>query len=126
MKVLVIDDKPQDIDIISSVLESLNCVYKSVNNPKKAIDTYIKEDFDIVIIDIRMLGMNKINVVNVIKTLDSYAKFIFVSSNSMDEIKSNTLNTYGYPLLLKTNNSKTFKKNLYNTILDFKEIKKIV
>jgi CheY-like chemotaxis protein len=67
-KILVVDDEP---DVVSTLIESLDALgyrAKGAGNGKEALESIEKEEFDLVITDIRMPEKNGIDLLKDIKT----------------------------------------------------------
>mgnify|MGYP000568645195 CR=1 FL=1 len=59
INILVVDDNPMSRDILSDMLYSFNCRFKSVESGQLAIDELKGEDvFDVVLMDLKMPGMD--------------------------------------------------------------------
>lgn len=67
IKILVVDDIFSNRLLLSSSIETIGYYCKSVDNGKKAIDTIIGEQFDLVFMDIEMPVMNGIETTRYIR-----------------------------------------------------------
>lgn len=79
LKVLLIDDEPEILDCLSAALALKGFTSKQFCDPKKAIDTYKREKFDVVITDFKMSEMNGIDVMEAIRAHDPNARVIIIS-----------------------------------------------
>lgn len=102
MNVIVIDDDRLVVVSLKTILESdknLKVVATGCNG-REAVSLYREYTPDIVLMDIRMQGMNGLDAAEEILALDSHAKILFLTTFSDDEyiIKALNLGAKGYIL----------------------------
>jgi len=68
IKILIVDDIFSNRLLLSSALDDLNIISKSVGNGQAAIDALEDEDFSMVFLDIEMPVMNGLETVKHIRT----------------------------------------------------------
>ncbi len=86
-KVLVVDDTPENIQIVVNVLRDLNVdIYYATNGPD-ALATIIKELPDLILLDVIMPGMNGFEVGKRVRALKEVADIpiVFVTARNDDE-----------------------------------------
>ena len=87
LKVLTIDDNATANEILSSLLTSLSFEVVSVNSGQQGVDLIAndKQQFDLVIVDWKMPGLNGINTAQAIKQLVS-TPIIMLTAANLNEI----------------------------------------
>jgi two-component system response regulator HydG len=57
-RILLVDDDPNQCDLVGALLERLDCSVTSTTSPTEALELVEARDFDVVLTDIDMAGMN--------------------------------------------------------------------
>lgn len=89
--ILIVEDNPSNIEILSHHLEEFGCIYDVAMSGKQALDLAKKKDYACVLMDIQMEGLSgfetysKMKSSKKIKTKDM--KVFAVSAHVQDEIK---------------------------------------
>jgi PAS domain S-box-containing protein len=97
-----VDDEPDILVTLKKTLEVKNYRTECVLDGRTAIDMYKAQPFDLVITDIRMPGMDGINVLKQIKQLDEHAAVIMLTGYASIEDAIKTLKNNGaYDYLAK-------------------------
>ena len=78
-RILVIDDEEGMREMLSFVLESEGYEVKTVDTGEKGLMTLEKERFDLVTTDMKMPGMDGVEVVKRLKQLDVSAQVIVIT-----------------------------------------------
>lgn len=79
MNILLLDDDLSCLEGLVSVLEPAGHICFPFNIPEKAVEAYAEGPYDVVITDMRMPGMNGIEVLCEILAIDQDAKVIIVT-----------------------------------------------
>ena len=79
MKIMLIDDDVSCTEGLSSALEPAGHTCRQFSDPVLAVEAYAKENFDVVITDMKMPGLNGIEVLKKIKALNKGARVIIVT-----------------------------------------------
>ncbi|WP_341678338.1 response regulator [Niveibacterium sp. SC-1] len=66
-KILVVDDEPVNLEIVSEVLTDLDCSLQTAASGQAALDRLAAEDFDLVLLDRMMPGMDGMAVLRAMK-----------------------------------------------------------
>ncbi|MBN2805010.1 MAG: response regulator [Deltaproteobacteria bacterium] len=95
--VLLLDDEKLLRQIVTMMLEELGASVLPVESGEQAIDTFknSKQNIDIVILDLRMSGMDGLSVYKQIKALKNDAKIALSSGISPDNSLLNMLKNDG-------------------------------
>lgn len=101
-KILIVDDEPDIVEIISSILIKNGFSVGSALGGKEAIELFRSEPFDLVITDIRMPGTDGFEVVKQVRNLDEEVEIIIMTGFPSVDIAVRTLKDYGaYDFLTK-------------------------
>lgn len=93
-KILIVEDDPLSQSILLSLLQSWSMVADISQNGDEAVRTLEKQEYDLVLMDIEMPGMNGYEATQYIRQqLKLNMPIIAVSSNSLESDKENP----GYP-----------------------------
>jgi len=64
---LLVDDDPRNLDVLASILDSPNYRLVRAQTPEEALLALISSDFAVIVLDIRMPGMNGLELAQIIK-----------------------------------------------------------
>jgi signal transduction histidine kinase/CheY-like chemotaxis protein len=90
LKVLVVDDHPTNRRVVEMILDQVGAERVSVENGKEALEAYIAEHFDVVLMDIQMPVMDGLTATQKIRLLEKESSrpstpVIILSANAMPE-----------------------------------------
>ncbi len=83
-KILVVDDDEEIRELIRRYLEKENMDVSLCENGEKALKLVFKENFDLVILDIMMEGLDGFEVIKKIREKNQHIHIIFLSAKSED------------------------------------------
>lgn len=85
--VLVAEDNIVNQSLIEKILSEWNIDFRIVNNGKEAVETLENENFDVILMDIRMPVLNGIEATRIIRnTLKNYStRIIAFTANALDD-----------------------------------------
>jgi len=85
-RILLVDDTPENLDVLSAILEDLECQLIVATNGERAIELARKQCPDLILLDVMMPGMNGFEVCNMLKADSSTANIpiIFVTARTDD------------------------------------------
>lgn len=85
-RILLVDDTPENLDVLSAILEDLNCQLIVATNGERAIELARKQSPDLILLDVMMPGMNGFDVCNLLKadTSTTDIPIIFVTARTDD------------------------------------------
>lgn len=105
MKILIVDDNFHNLFLLQSILMDQNIFCKTANSGKKAIEEFVKLDYNLIFMDIEMPNMNGIETTNYIRTKFIEPKnripIIAITSHDLD---SEQINSAGFNYVM----SKTY------------------
>lgn len=104
MKIVVCDDDSQELERISSLLDSyrreskvpLTC--KTFQSSTDLISSMVSGDYDILLLDILMPGINGMQTAHEIRTFDAGVKIVFLTSSPEFAVESYAVKAYDYIL----------------------------
>lgn len=98
-KVLVVDDEAPIGELFNDLLKKENCTVKSVATGEEAIAKINEEDFDIVLLDIKLPGISGLETLKQLKVTKSNLVVIMITGFGYDDDlikKSQELGCSGY------------------------------
>jgi len=98
-KILIVDDEVAVRDTLSELLQKENYKVHAVGSGEEAIDLIEKEDFEAVLMDVRLNGMSGLESLKKIKEKKPATIVVMITGFSYDEelvTKSNELGCSGY------------------------------
>jgi CheY-like chemotaxis protein len=67
MNILLVDDNPENLYVMTSALEDLECNIFQADSGQEALKTLTHKDFDLVLLDVQMPGMDGFEVAELMK-----------------------------------------------------------
>jgi len=85
-RILLVDDTPENLDVLSAILEDLECQLIVATNGERALELAQKQCPDLILLDVMMPGMNGFEVCNLLKanTTTAHIPIIFVTARTDD------------------------------------------
>ncbi len=114
MKLLIVDDDEDILSDISDAFKISGFLCYTTPNPMNAIEIYKKENFDVVITDIRMPGMSGIELLKQIRSYDNRAKIIIITAYGDLETAISAINNRAYAFFGKPIDFSELIKTLRN------------
>lgn len=92
MKILVIEDEPEMLELIKQFLEHENYVVEVANDFHSGLDKIAAYDYDCILLDITLPGGNGLDLLQELKYLDKADSVIIISAKDSVEDKVKGLN----------------------------------
>ncbi|MEK6646340.1 MAG: response regulator [Candidatus Firestonebacteria bacterium] len=133
-KILVIDDEKGIRDLICFELKDQGYAVDTVSNGEEGIEKIRKEKFDVVVSDIKMLGMDGIAVLGEIKKIDSTVEVIMATGyatieTAIESLRKGATDYITKPFemseLLSTVEKAVELRNLKSQLVTLKEMEKL-
>lgn len=85
-RILLVDDTPENLDVLSAILEDLECQLIVATNGERALELAQKQSPDLILLDVMMPGMNGFEVCNLLKAnpITAQIPIIFVTARADD------------------------------------------
>ncbi len=101
-KILIIDDEPDMLKLLSMILrEKTHYEITSTNNPVEAIEMAKKGGFDLVISDLKMPGLDGIEIIEAVKGVDPDTPVIIITAYGTVESASEAMQKGGFDFITK-------------------------
>lgn len=101
LKILLVDDNKFVIEDIGGALESMGQYCIGETNPILALELYKKGDFDVVILDVKMPGMNGIDFLKEVQRFNPNAVVIILTSYGDSETCKEAMANRAYAFFSK-------------------------
>ena len=90
LRVLVVDDHPTNRRVVEMILDQVGAERVSVENGKEALEAYVRDHFDVVLMDIQMPVMDGLTATQKIRLVEREecrlpTPVIILSANAMPE-----------------------------------------
>jgi len=94
-KVLIVDDQPRNLDVLEVMLADADCTLVRANSAEEALLAVVRHDFAALVLDIKMPGMNGIELATLIKQRKRsvHVPILFLTAHSVNE--DDVLRGYG-------------------------------
>ena len=84
--VLVVDDNPQNLELLQAYLEELQCKVISAEDGVKALECVAKEKPDLILLDLKLPGIDGFEVLRQIKNTDRIKRIpVIILTSSKEE-----------------------------------------
>jgi DNA-binding NtrC family response regulator len=101
-KILIVDDEPDMLKLLSMILkEKTPYEISTTNNPLEAIELAKKGDFDLVISDLKMPGIDGIELIDAIKRLNEDTPIIIITAYGTVESATEAIQKGGFDFITK-------------------------
>lgn len=125
-KVLVVDDEEPVKKLLEDLLTREKCAVKTVSTGEEAIALVEKENFDIVLLDIKLPGISGLEALKKIKELSPNLAVIMITGFGYDEELISKCKEYGcsgyigknMPISQMISNFKSYLKNPWGNSLN--------
>ncbi len=94
-KILIVDDQPRNLDVLEAMLTETGCEFVRATSADEALLCLIRHEFAALVLDIKMPGMNGIELATLIKQRKrtQHVPILFLTAHSVDE--NDVLRGYG-------------------------------
>lgn len=101
-RILIVDDEPDMLKLLSMIIRD-NTPYETVttNNPLEALDMAKKEDFKLVIADLKMPGLDGMELLEAIKRTDEDIPVIIITAYGTVESAIETMRKGAFDFITK-------------------------
>ena len=121
-RILVVDDEKSMCQFLSIMLRKEGYQITTVSSGKKAVDAIKEQRFDVVLTDIRMSGMDGIEVLKEIKQLDATIPVIIMTAYASQKTAIEAVNQGAFHYLIKHAKNDEIKMVVRNA-LDMKRVR---
>lgn len=101
-KILVVDDELDMLLLLKMIIEEKTPFQViTTNNPYEALEIFKKEEFDIIIADLKMPGMDGLQLYEEIKKIDPEIPFILITAYGTLEVAQEAMEKDVFDFILK-------------------------
>lgn len=101
-KLLIVDDEPDMLKLLSMIIrEKTPYEVTTTNNPLEALDFVKKGGFDIVIADLKMPGLDGIELLDAVKRVDQDIPVVIITAYGTVESAAETIEKGGFDFITK-------------------------
>jgi DNA-binding NtrC family response regulator len=101
-KILIVDDEPDMLKLLSMILkEKTPYDITTTNNPLEALDLVKKGSFDLVISDLKMPGLDGIELIDAVKKVDEDIPIIIITAYGTVESATEAIQKGGFDFITK-------------------------
>ncbi|MEZ5106551.1 MAG: response regulator [Draconibacterium sp.] len=125
LKVLVADDEEFNLFLIKAIFKKWNMHYRETTNGNEVVEAALNEDFDLILMDLRMPGKSGIEATKEILSFKPNTKIIAVTATNEQIDKEKCLNAGMKGFLLKPFSEKELVEAI-NSIMKFETADKPV
>jgi DNA-binding NtrC family response regulator len=121
-KILIVDDEKSMCQYLSIMLRKEGYDVKTVNNGKKAVSEVKEVNYDVVITDIKMEGLDGIGVLTEVKKIDQTLPVVIMTAYASQRTAIEALNRGAFYYLIKRAKNEEIKMVIRNA-LDLHRVK---
>jgi DNA-binding NtrC family response regulator len=101
-KILIVDDEPDMLKLLSMILrEKTRYEITTTNNPIEAIELVKQSGFDLVISDLKMPGLDGMEIIDAVKKVDEDIPVIIITAFASVESASEAIQKGGFDFITK-------------------------
>jgi DNA-binding NtrC family response regulator len=101
-KILIVDDEPDMLRLLSMILrDKTSYEITTTNNPIEAIELAKKGGFDLVLSDLKMPGLDGIEIIEAVKKVDEDVPVIIITAFASVESASEAIQKGGFDFITK-------------------------
>lgn len=101
-KILIVDDEPDMLKLLSMILrEKSPHETVTTNNPAEAIELAKQGGFDLVISDLKMPGLDGLEIIDAVKKVDEDTPVIIITAFASIESASEAMQKGGFDFITK-------------------------
>ncbi len=100
-KILVVDDDPGMLDTLIDILAASGFRAHAAASGRAAIAQVEADNFDLILMDIQMPGLNGVEVLRALRELDPEMPIMMMTAYTRDELVAESERTTGYGVLSK-------------------------
>jgi DNA-binding NtrC family response regulator len=101
-KILIVDDEPDMLKLIAMIIrEKTPYEVTTTNNPLEAVELAKSGNFDLVISDLKMPGLDGIELLNAVKQIDADIPVIMITAYGTVESATEAMQKGGFDFITK-------------------------
>jgi DNA-binding NtrC family response regulator len=100
-QVLVVDDEKNICDLLKQALEQAGCVVKTTCEHPQVLEWCKQFQFDAIFLDIKMPGMNGVELLKILRGMQTQAAFVMITGFAGSELVDESLSCGAFICLSK-------------------------
>ena len=101
-KILVVDDELDMLALLAMIIsEKTEHTVTTTNNPLEAVQFVQEKEYDLIISDLKMPGMNGIELIAEIRKIDQYIPILVITAYGSNESAEDAINKGAYDYITK-------------------------
>ncbi len=101
-KILIVDDEPDMLKLIAMIIrEKTPYEVMTTNNPLEAVELAKSGNFDLIISDLKMPGLDGIELLNAVKQIDADIPVIMITAYGTVESATEAMQKGGFDFITK-------------------------
>jgi len=80
-RILIVDDQPRNLDVLEAMLDDMECTFVRATSADEALLCLMRQDFAALVLDIKMPGMNGIDVMHFLTECGVYIPTIVITAH---------------------------------------------
>lgn len=101
IRVLLVDDEPDFVDMLSLRLEAAGLAVRSVSSGRECLDLLDRQDFDVIVLDLLMPGLSGVNTLEELRLRGCRAQVVIMTGHGPDQELERCRELGAYATLLK-------------------------
>lgn len=85
IRLLLVDDEVGYLEVLSKRLKKRNLLVTTANSGQQAIQLLRRNDFDVAVVDLKMMDMDGIDVLNILKKMDPDLAVIILTGHGSEQ-----------------------------------------
>ncbi len=81
--ILVAEDQPENLQLITTMLEKMGLTVTGASNGQAAVEAFLVDDFDLILLDIQMPVMDGLETLDMLNSLNNDIPVIALTANAM-------------------------------------------
>jgi DNA-binding NtrC family response regulator len=100
-RVLVVDDEKNICDLLKQAMETVDCVVDTASEYHLALDKAQAQTFNAIFLDIKMPGMNGVELLKALRQIQTTASFVMITGYAGSELVDESLSSGAFICLSK-------------------------
>jgi two-component system response regulator HydG len=100
-RILIVDDEHPNLESLERILRQESYLIEIESDPKKALERLRKSDIDVLLTDLRMDGMNGVELLQAAKIIDPFIEVVLMTAYGTVEVAVEAIKKGAYDFLTK-------------------------
>ena len=91
-KILIVEDNKPDVDLLEAILANEEVTTYVAKDGNEAINMYIQEDYDMILLDLRMPIISGLDVLKYIRAADRVTPVYMITATATKDVEKECMN----------------------------------